>query len=131
MDPTWAALLSRRLDRHFLTEPATSAADVAAAICGVHAQILSAAELSIGQRLAGAGRDDVRTALWETRELVKTFGPRGTVHLLPTRDLPRWTGGAGRGAAPAAVVRPVGAAGARRSWTRSWPGSAPRWRTRS
>ena len=101
MDPTWAALLSRRLDRHHLTEPATSAADVAAATCGVHAQILSAGELSIGQRLAGAGRDDVRTALWETRELVKTFGPRGTVHLLPTRDLPRWTGGL------AAVPRPL------------------------
>jgi Winged helix DNA-binding domain len=101
MDPTWAAVLSRRLARHFLTEPATSAADVAAAVCGVHAQIITAAELSIGQRLAGTGRDDVRAALWETRELVKTFGPRGTVHLLPTRDLPRWTG------ALAAVPRPL------------------------
>ena len=101
MDPTWAAVLSRRLDRHFLTEPATSAADVAAAVCGVHAQIITAAELSIGQRLAGAGRDDVRAALWETRELVKTFGPRGTVHLLPTEDLPRWTG------ALAALPRPL------------------------
>jgi hypothetical protein len=30
--------------------------------------------------------------VWESRELVKTFGPRGTVHLLPTRDLPLWTG---------------------------------------
>ena len=101
MDPTWAAVLSRRLDRHFLTGPATAAADVAAAVCGVHAQIITAAELSIGQRLAGAGRDDVRAALWETRELVKTFGPRGTVHLLPTEDLPRWTG------ALAAVPRPL------------------------
>jgi hypothetical protein len=101
MDPTWAAVLSRRLDRHFLTEPATAAAGAAAAVCGVHAQIITAAELSIGQRLAGAGRDDVRAALWETHELVKTFGPRGTVHLLPTEDLPRWTG------ALAAVPRPL------------------------
>jgi hypothetical protein len=101
MDPTWAATLSRRLDRHHLTGPATYAADVAAAVCGVHAQIITAAELSIGQRLAGADRDDVRAALWETRELVKTFGPRGTVHLLPTRDLARWTG------ALAAVPRPL------------------------
>src|SRR5262245_39674019 len=97
---SWEQVLARRLDRHFLTEPATSAADVAAALCGVHAQIITAAELSIGQRLA-AGRDDVRAALWETRDLVKTFGPRGTVHLLPTRDLPRWTG------ALAAVPRPL------------------------
>jgi hypothetical protein len=97
---SWAQVLARRLDRHFLTEPAASAPDVAAALCGVHAQIITAAELSIGQRLAGVGRDGVRAALWESRELVKTFGPRGTVHLFPTRDLPRWMG------ALAAVPRP-------------------------
>jgi hypothetical protein len=92
MDPSWDAVLARRLDRHFLTRPAGSAADVAGALCGVHAQILTACEWSIGLRLAGADRDSVRAALWETRELVKTFGPRGTVHVLPTRDLPLWTG---------------------------------------
>ena len=52
----------------------------------------SAAELSIGRRIAGATRADVRRALWEDRTLVKTFSPRGTVHLLPTADLPMWTG---------------------------------------
>src|SRR2546430_11134802 len=30
-------------------------------------------------------------ALWQDRSLVKTFGPRGTVHLLPAADLPMWT----------------------------------------
>ena len=54
--------------------------------------MLSAAELSIGRRIAGATRSDVRRALWEERALVKTFGPRGTIHLLPTADLPMWTG---------------------------------------
>jgi len=80
--------------RQYLTEPAAdgSPADIAAAMCGTHAQILSAAELSIGLRLAGADREDVRRALWEDRTLVKTFGPRGTVHLLPAADLPMWTG---------------------------------------
>jgi hypothetical protein len=34
----------------------------------------------------------VRGALWNERSLVKTFGPRGTVHLLPARDLAMWTG---------------------------------------
>jgi hypothetical protein len=92
VDVSWDAVLARRLERHHLTRPAGSAADAAAALCGVHAQILTAGELSVGRRLAGAVRDDVRAALWETRELVKTFGPRGTVHLLPTRDLPLWTG---------------------------------------
>jgi hypothetical protein len=67
-------------------------ADVVAAMCGAHAQVISAAELSIGLRLANATRVDVRDAIWTERSLVKTRGPRGTVHLLPTRDLPLWTG---------------------------------------
>ncbi len=80
--------------RQHLTEPAGGGApaDIAGAMCGAHAQILSAAELSIGLRIAGADREDVRRALWEDRTLVKTFGPRGTVHLLPAVDLPMWTG---------------------------------------
>ena len=80
--------------RQHLTEPAAdrSPADVAGAMCGTHAQVLSAAELSIGLRIAGADRDDVRRALWVDHTLVKTFGPRGTVHLLPAVDLPMWTG---------------------------------------
>ena len=53
---------------------------------------MSAAELSIGRRIAGATRDDVQRALWVDRTLVKTFGPRGTVHLLAATDLPMWTG---------------------------------------
>jgi hypothetical protein len=89
---TWTEIRARRLDRHFLTAPGGSAAEVVAGMCGAHAQIRTAAELSVGMRLAGAVRADVRAAVFRTRELVKTFGPRGTVHLLPTRDLPMWTG---------------------------------------
>jgi hypothetical protein len=75
----------------------------AAALGGAHAQILTAAELSIGWRWEGATRTDVRAALWEEHSLIKTFGPRGTVHLLPARDLAMWTGALGalpRGASP-------------------------------
>jgi hypothetical protein len=61
-----------------------------ATMCGAHAQVMSAAEVSIGIRVAGATRVDVRRALWEERSLVKTIGPRGTVHLLPAFDLPMW-----------------------------------------
>ena len=80
--------------RQHLTEPTgvRTPADIAGAMCGTHAQILSAAELSIALRIAGTDREDVRRALWEDRTLVKTFGPRGTVHLLPAVDLPMWTG---------------------------------------
>ena len=91
---TWPAVTARRLRRQGLAEPFDDAspADVVAAMCGAHAQVLSAAELSICVRLAGATRADVRAALWSERSLVKTFGPRGTVHLLPTSDLAMWTG---------------------------------------
>jgi hypothetical protein len=91
---TWSEVTTRRVERHSLAEPATgiTPADIARTMCGVHAQIMSAAEISIGRRLIGVTRSDVRRAIWEERTLVKTFGPRGTVHLLPTADLPMWTG---------------------------------------
>ena len=91
---SWAQASARRLDRHGLSAPLAGAepADVVAAMCGAHAQLLTAAEWSIGLRLAGVTRGDVQAALWTGRSLVKTFGPRGTVHLLPTRDLALWTG---------------------------------------
>jgi hypothetical protein len=91
---TWSGVTARRMARQALTEPATELgpADIAGVLCGAHAQVLSAAELSIGRRIAGATRADVQRALWEDRTLVKTFGPRGTVHLLAAADLPMWTG---------------------------------------
>ena len=91
---TWTAATARRIARSHLDRPAegTSPAEIATALCGVHAQILTAAELSIGRRIAGATRADVHRALWDERTLVKTFGPRGTVHLLAATDLPMWTG---------------------------------------
>jgi len=90
---TWTGVTAQRMARHALTEQATdlAPADIAGVLCGAHAQVLSAAELSIGRRVAGATRADVQRALWEGRTLVKTFGPRGTIHLLPTADLPMWT----------------------------------------
>src|SRR5688572_592489 len=91
---TWAEVCAQRLERHALSAPAQDArpADIAGAMCGAHAQILSAAELSIGLRIAGLTRKDVRKALWTERSLVKTYGPRGTVHLLSTQDLSMWIG---------------------------------------
>jgi hypothetical protein len=91
---TWSGVTARRMARHALTEPAADLgpAGIASLLCGVHAQVLSAAELSIGRRVAGATRPDVQRALWQERTLVKTFGPRGTIHLLPAADLPMWTG---------------------------------------
>ncbi|MEW2145807.1 winged helix DNA-binding domain-containing protein [Micromonospora vinacea] len=96
---SWDQVSARRLARHRLSPSAAGAApdvggvaDVVSAICGAHAQIASAAELSIGLRVPGATRDLVRRSLWSDRTLVKTRGPRGTVHLLAAADLPMWTG---------------------------------------
>jgi winged helix DNA-binding protein len=91
---SWAEVCARRLDRHALSSPSQDArpADIVGTICGAHAQVLSAAELSIGLRIAGITRTDIQEALWTEHSLVKTFGPRGTVHLLSTQDLPMWTG---------------------------------------
>ena len=91
---TWSGATARGMARHLLAEPGAGLdpADIAGVLCGAHAQVLSAAELSIGRRIAGATRADVQRALWQDRTLVKTFGPRGTIHLLPAADLPVWTG---------------------------------------
>jgi hypothetical protein len=93
---SWADARARRLARHAVYVPSTdSPACIAASICGAHAQVMSAAELAIGLRGAGLTRADVRRALWQDRTLVKTFGPRGTVHLLSAGDLAMWCGALG------------------------------------
>ncbi|MBM7489019.1 hypothetical protein JOD64_000241 [Micromonospora luteifusca] len=101
-DVSWAQVFARRLARHGLSASASSApdvapdaerlADVVSAMCGAHAQVASAAELSVGLRVPGATRALVRRALWSDRTLVKSRGPRGTVHLLTAADLPMWAG---------------------------------------
>ncbi|MET9906466.1 winged helix DNA-binding domain-containing protein [Streptomyces sp. NPDC006476] len=91
---SWNEASARRLERQFLANPAergTPVADIVAAMLGAHAQVLSAAELSVGVRATGVARDEVRGALWEERALVKTYGPRGTVHLLSAAELPLWS----------------------------------------
>ena len=78
--------------RHSLLEraPAERMVEVVRAVCGIHAQVMPAAELSIGVRVGGITRRDVRKALREKRTLVKTVGLRGTVHLFPSDELPVW-----------------------------------------
>jgi Winged helix DNA-binding domain len=100
---TWTQVLARRLERHALAVPAPAAdlPAVVSAMCGAHAQVMSAAEMSIGVRVADATRTDVRDALWTDRSLVKTRGPRGTVHLLAAADLPMWIGALGALPSPA------------------------------
>ena len=91
-DLSWADVRRRRLAAHRLTMPAAldDLVAVVGDVCGVHAQLLASAELAIGLRVDGATRATVRSALWQDRTLVKTFGLRGTVHLLPADELGLW-----------------------------------------
>jgi hypothetical protein len=121
---TWSQVWGRRLARHRLLEaaPVPELVSLAGELCGIHAQVMASAELSIGARVAGATRAVVRHELWERRRLVKTYGIRGTVHLLPGSELPFWTAalragrraGGGPGALEpaqvAAVIEAIGGA---------------------
>jgi winged helix DNA-binding protein len=80
-----------RLARHHLiggveTAAPQKLADICADVGGIQAQVMSAAELSLWTRRRTTRRDEVRAALWEKRELVKTTSMRRTLHLLPARD---------------------------------------------
>ena len=88
---TWNEVRQRRLAAHSLhaRAPRDRMIQVVRDVCGIHAQVMPAAELSLGIR-AAVTRDDVRAALWEHRTLVKAFGVRGTVHLVAADELPMW-----------------------------------------
>jgi hypothetical protein len=90
----WSTILARRLVRHGLSTrvPLDQLAAQVGVMCGAHAQVIAAAELSIGLRVDGASRAAIQNALWTEHSLIKTHGPRGTVHLLPAADLPLWIG---------------------------------------
>lgn len=93
---SWRGVVARRMERQGLTRllPGGPAA-IAGAMLSAHAQVLTAAEWSIAVRHEGLPRTELQRALWEEHSLIKTFGPRGTVHLLPAADLAMWAGALG------------------------------------
>jgi hypothetical protein len=84
-----------RLSRHHLIHraPLKSLTEVASDVCGVQAQLMSAAELALWTRIENLTQEDVTHALWKKRSLAKTWCMRGAAHLLATADLPIYTGG--------------------------------------
>jgi DNA glycosylase AlkZ-like len=89
---SWPRVTAWRVRRHHLDQraPAGSLLAVASRLCGLHAQVMSSAELTVWARVEGLDREAVRRALWEDRTLVKTWAMRGTLHLLPASELPLW-----------------------------------------
>ena len=92
MDVGWDEVRACRLTRSFLSERASGdrLVEVAGAVCGVHAQVQTSAELQVAARVDGVVQADVRAALWERRELIKAWTIRGTLHLHPADELPLW-----------------------------------------
>jgi hypothetical protein len=78
--------------RHHLVERAAPAdlVGVAGDLCGLHAQVMSSAELSLWARVEGLPRDAVSEAVWTHRTLVKLWAMRRTLHLLPSAELDMW-----------------------------------------
>jgi DNA glycosylase AlkZ-like len=89
---TWSQAAAWRSRRQHLDRraPPGSMLTVANELCGLHAQVLSSAELTAWARVEGLERGAVQRALWEDRTLVKTWAMRGTLHLLPSPELPLW-----------------------------------------
>jgi hypothetical protein len=90
--PSGEQLRAWRLRRHRLdaAAPAGALLDVAADLCGIHAQLASSAELALWLRVDGVHPGDVDRLLWEERALVRTWALRGTLHLLPAREYALW-----------------------------------------
>ena len=104
---TWAGARAGRLARSRLITPAPEArlVDVVRDVCGLQAQLLSAAELALSARVAGVTQESVRDALWVNKTLVRAWTVRGTIHVIPADELGLWTA----------------AVGARRYWeSREW-----------
>src|ERR1044071_9891680 len=92
MKISWAQAAAWRMRQQYLDRraPAGSMLAVASRLRGLHAQLMSPAELAVWARVDDLDRGDVRRALWDDRTLVKTWAMRGTLHLLPAGELPLW-----------------------------------------
>jgi uncharacterized protein YcaQ len=93
----WPGVLAWRLRRQCLDRRASrnEALGVIAKICGLHAQVMSSAELTLWARVENLEPGMVGEALWEHRSLAKTWAMRGTLHLLPANELSTWVAAQG------------------------------------
>ena len=87
-----AQVNSWRLSKNHLAQrvPRQDMPRVVSDVCGVQAQVLSGAALSLCARVENIRMHDVEDALWKHRILVKTWAMRGTLHLLSSNSLPTY-----------------------------------------
>ncbi len=98
---SWKQVAVFRLGRHRLSKQTSLAAlsSVPGDIAGAQAQVLLAGQMSIWPRVKGARLRDVDSALWKEHSLVRAWGMRGTMFLLPSDELSVFVRGSVRRAA--------------------------------
>jgi hypothetical protein len=82
-------IASFRLRRHHLLDDSPRVRDPVAIcrdMCGVQAQVMSAAYLQLWTRNHAITRPQIENALWKTRTLVKTSLMRQTLHFVPADE---------------------------------------------
>ena len=94
-----------RLRRHHLRDDApTDAVTICRDVCGVQAQVMSAAYLQLWARNHAITQAEIESALWQSRTLVKTSLMRQTLHLIPADEFALYIA-AVRSSRVAAVLR--------------------------
>jgi uncharacterized protein YcaQ len=103
--PTLPAIAAFRLQRHHLLETGNSSpVMICRDVCGVQAQVMTAAFLQLWARNHALTRAKIESALWQKRSLVKTSLMRQTIHLVPADQFPIYIA-ALRASRVAAVLR--------------------------
>lgn len=86
---TAANISAFRMQRqHLCDEKPAPLATICRDVCGMQAQVMSAAEMAWWTRNHKLTRTEIQSALWDKRALVKTYAQRGTLHLLTEKDFP-------------------------------------------
>lgn len=86
---------SERLTRfyllnHFLLRKAEdrNIVDVVGTVCGLHSQLPLTPYFSLWNRIKGFGPEMLDDTLYRRKALVKTWFMRGTLHIIPSKDMP-------------------------------------------
>lgn len=90
---THSQVAAFRMAAHHLIETSSGdAPQICSQVCGIQAQVMSAAELQLWTRNHNLTRAEIRNALEKNRTLVRTSLMRQTLHLIPTAEFALYIG---------------------------------------